>query len=147
MSQIGFREWLVLLCPRCEGTFYHESTLDALLVQPDLRLSYLRPALLPNLATPHPEETDRDRIGCPTCRETMTREVYSPEDTVLVDRCPQGHGIWLDDGELGQLYGDRELKHPHPEPGFWEGLRRLVGLRPRLQLDMSKAVGYSSDSP
>ena len=132
MNVITFREWSVELCRRCEGTYYQEEVLTELLLQPDLRLSYLRPALLPNLASPHPEEVDRARIECPKCQDTMTREPYSGESAILVDRCPNGHGIWLDDGELGALVRERERDHPHPIPGFFEGLRRLVGLKPRI---------------
>lgn len=135
MLTITFREWEVALCPRCEGTFYEEPTLDTLLRQPDLRLSYLRPALLPNLASPHPDEVDRARIVCPLCPQTMTREAYSEENPLLVDRCPDGHGIWLDDGELGTLAAKWERSYSHVEPSFWEGLRRLLGLRPRVVID------------
>jgi Zn-finger nucleic acid-binding protein len=133
MQIITFREWEVFLCPRCEGTFYDEATLDILLAQPDLRLTYLRPALLPNLASPNPEEVDRAKIACPACCEPMRRERYSEGDPLLVDRCPKGHGIWLDDGELGHLYLQREQSRFHKDPSFFEGLRRLLGLRPRLE--------------
>src|SRR5690606_11708836 len=100
MIQICFRSWVVKLCPRCEGTFYKEDILESLLRQPDIRLSYLRPAILPNLASPHPPEDDRNRLPCPACAQMMTRERYSDTIPLLVDRCPEGHGIWLDDGEL-----------------------------------------------
>lgn len=129
MNVVTHREWSVLLCPRCEGTFYHEETLVELLDQPDLRLSFLRPALLSNLASPHPAETDRARIDCPECGACMERENY-PGSEILIDRCPEGHGVWLDDGELGHLFTEREMSEPHLEPSFWEGLRRLVGLKP-----------------
>ena len=134
MTDISFREWAVLLCPRCEGTFYDEAVLEALLCQPDLRISYLRPALLTNLASPHSPEVDRERVGCPNCDKLMVRESYSSENPLLVDRCADGHGIWLDDGELGQLASEWESEYRHAEPGFWEALRRLLGLKPRLSI-------------
>jgi Zn-finger nucleic acid-binding protein len=130
-----FRQWSVSLCPRCEATFYDETVLETLLRQPDLRLSYLRPALLPNLACPHPPEDDRNRIDCPICQAEMTREGYSSSNPMLVDRCPAGHGIWLDDGELGNLVSEWENSHQHVEPGFWEGLRRLLGRPPKSVID------------
>ena len=132
MNKVTFRRWEVQLCPRCEGTFYDQQTLDTLLQQPDLRLSYLRPALLPNLSSPHPEEVDRARNPCPQCHQEMTREGYSEETPLLVDRCKSCCSIWLDDGELGHLFEERVKKHPHPRPGFVEGLRRLVGMTPRV---------------
>lgn len=148
MNSVTFRNWSVLLCPRCEGTFYDESVLETLLHQPDIRLSYLRPALLSNLSSPHPEEVDRARIGCPDCKEEMRREAYAEENPLLVDRCPNGHGIWLDDGELGDLFAQREKLHPHPDPGFIEGFRRLIGLKPKLTVEEAQPSSVpASETP
>lgn len=146
MNVIEFREWTVLLCPRCEGTFYDEAVLETLLKQPDLRLSYLRPAILPNLVSGHPAEADRSRVPCPKCQQEMTREPYSENKPMLVDRCPNGHGIWLDDGELGLLVAEWESSHTHLEPSMWEGLRRLLGMNPRIQLAESESSS-PGDSP
>jgi hypothetical protein len=38
--------------------------------------------------------------NCPACGETMVREEYGLASLVMVDRCEQGHGVWLDKGEL-----------------------------------------------
>ena len=146
MIVTAFREWEVSYCPRCEGTFYDETVLGTLLRQPDLRLSYLRPALLPNLASPHPDEVDRSRIGCPLCHNEMTREGYSTDNPMLVDRCPEGHGIWLDDGELGHLASEWENSHQHVEPGFWEAMRRLLGMQPRIVINSDESA-VAQDSP
>ena len=62
----------------------------------------------------------------------MSREPYSAEDQLFVDRCRACDKIWLDDGELGHLCTQRELKTPPVAPGFFEGLRRLIGLTPRI---------------
>lgn len=39
---------------------------------------------------------------CPRCVENLVQE---EKLGVVMDRCPKGHGIWLDDGELGALAG------------------------------------------
>lgn len=131
MNRIHFREWIVNLCPRCEGSFTEEEHLRGVLRQPDIRLSSLRPALLQNMMTTHPEEEDRGLVPCPQCNKEMIREQYTELSSVNIDRCPDGHGIWLDDGELGILVEVLEADSPLPPPGFWEGLRRLAGLKPR----------------
>jgi len=41
---------------------------------------------------------------CPVCRQPMRRYIYSTDSGVAVDACATGHGIWLDDGELAQIY-------------------------------------------
>jgi Zn-finger nucleic acid-binding protein len=38
---------------------------------------------------------------CPICRKIMEKVFAGPPDkTVLLDRCPLGHGLWFDRGEL-----------------------------------------------
>jgi len=37
---------------------------------------------------------------CPVCEAENVREEYGLASQVLVDRCPDGHGVWLDRGEL-----------------------------------------------
>jgi Zn-finger nucleic acid-binding protein len=49
------------------------------------------------------------RRHCPRCRARMDHVSVPehPEQTVL-DRCPRGHGLWFDQGELEQIV-DREI--------------------------------------
>ncbi len=35
--------------------------------------------------------------SCPACAAALTPETFASQP---VDRCPAGHGVWLDDGEL-----------------------------------------------
>lgn len=132
MQTISLRENQMLLCPRCEGSFSEEATIERLLRQPDLRLSGLRPTLLSNLFCAHPNAETRPLIRCPICQDGLKREAYNEETSMLVDRCAAGHGIWLDDGELGHLLACYELKHPQENPSFFEALRRLLGRAPRM---------------
>lgn len=45
-----------------------------------------------------------ERRRCPRCRARMMHVAasYQP-DRVILDRCPKGHGLWFDDGELEAL--------------------------------------------
>jgi Zn-finger nucleic acid-binding protein len=36
-------------------------------------------------------------LKCPGCGAALTPETFADQP---IDRCPQGHGVWLDDGEL-----------------------------------------------
>jgi Zn-finger nucleic acid-binding protein len=36
-------------------------------------------------------------LRCPGCGTALTPQTFA---TQPVDRCPNGHGVWLDDGEL-----------------------------------------------
>jgi len=36
-------------------------------------------------------------LTCPGCHVELTPETFADQP---IDRCPAGHGVWLDDGEL-----------------------------------------------
>jgi len=40
---------------------------------------------------------------CPQCGAVMQQSRYNYAQEVLIDRCPQGHGIWLDQGEVEHI--------------------------------------------
>ncbi|MCC6445814.1 MAG: zf-TFIIB domain-containing protein [Armatimonadetes bacterium] len=42
-------------------------------------------------------------LGCPKCNRTLERYRYCYESDVLVDGCPAGCGMWVDDGELRRM--------------------------------------------
>jgi len=42
-------------------------------------------------------------INCPICGALMNRFTYAATSGVVIDRCPQGHGVWLDNGELEKI--------------------------------------------
>lgn len=79
------------ICPTCSGLWCeaHElaslvGTADDLPPTADLRVDGLRAA-------------------CPACDVSMTRRFYSQSRQVMVDRCPDCRGIWLDDNELSDI--------------------------------------------
>lgn len=41
------------------------------------------------------------KVRCPICRKKM--EKVWVRDRELIDRCPKGHGLWFDEGELLQV--------------------------------------------
>lgn len=49
---------------------------------------------------------------CPRCKTiTLEQKLYSLGSGVILDRCPECQGIWLDHGELEKI---REALHPRP---------------------------------
>lgn len=40
---------------------------------------------------------------CPICRTTMGKQRTRGGEEILYDQCPNGHGLWLDDGELSAI--------------------------------------------
>ena len=49
--------------------------------------------------------THRDsRYLCPVCQTRMIEFVFVNPHTLLVDRCPDGHGVYLEDHELERVF-------------------------------------------
>jgi Zn-finger nucleic acid-binding protein len=44
------------------------------------------------------------RRDCPVCSTHMTEFVFQNPHTLLVDRCPNGHGVYLEDRELERVF-------------------------------------------
>jgi Zn-finger nucleic acid-binding protein len=40
---------------------------------------------------------------CPQCGAAMQQNRYTYAQEVLIDRCSQGHGVWLDQGEVEHI--------------------------------------------
>ena len=58
------------------------------------------------------DETSREKkVRCPICNKKMEKILVI--ESVLIDRCVKGHGLWFDEGELLQV-----LKS---EPGEGDG--------------------------
>jgi hypothetical protein len=74
------------------------------------------------------ESRDNNQIVCPRCSSVMERKEYGYCSQVYVDYCINGHGIWLDEGELKdlELFYERS-RHETREirGGFFRGLLDL----------------------
>jgi uncharacterized protein len=71
-------------------------------------------------------------VNCPECGVEMAEEDYGFGAQVLVERCPHGHGIWLDAGELEALEvwyerTRRDVKEPIGLLGILAGYARRLG--------------------
>lgn len=55
------------------------------------------------------DSTRKERkIRCPKCGKKMEKGYWEKVSDILLDHCRQGHGIWLDKGELNILLHSRK---------------------------------------
>lgn len=47
-------------------------------------------------------------INCPECSAPMNAVNYADDSGIIIDRCPQGHGLWFDQNELDKAQEFRE---------------------------------------
>lgn len=96
---------LIQRCDTCDGIFILEDILEQLLkskslIKKDIDLHMLR------FIQDNPRHKQENIISyrkCPVCHKTMQRVNYKTVSGVIIDRCLR-HGIWLDGGELRQLF-------------------------------------------
>jgi Zn-finger nucleic acid-binding protein len=56
------------------------------------------------------EPKRKEPVDCPKCQVRMREmDAQVPGRKVMLDACPECHGIWLDRGELRKIIGDRKL--------------------------------------
>ena len=87
-------------CTNCSGVWFDSGELELMLDLMGLEGSSLPIADI--LSSPEAKATEKKR-RCPICSQKMRKTTIGREPAVLIDRCPQGHGLWFDGGELNEL--------------------------------------------
>lgn len=93
-------------CDQCDGAFLPAQQLrDIAAVEHPPRAQHERDRELDAAAA---RELPRSEVleaptACPWCDRIMGRERYEQTSAIMIDRCSQGCGIWLDSGELERV--------------------------------------------
>jgi hypothetical protein len=103
-------------CRACKGMWLDPGELELLLEMAKAQTGPLHRAI-----SSGGHKVAGQKRRCPVCRKKMLQVEIAGPPGVVVDRCRRGHGLWLDDRELGQLI---ESAGGHPES---EALARLCG--------------------
>lgn len=96
--------FLIDRCEHCLGIFFDPGELEALLEATVSTVSGIDRAGLE--AINEKREVNQypiSYIKCPVCSQLMHRVNFGVKSGVIVDRCKE-HGVWLDGGELRQLF-------------------------------------------
>ncbi len=94
---------LLLGCPTCEGTWIPIASLKAALSD-DLENEELLEAVDNDGESDIGNTFAPSRVSrkCPACEQFLENHKFD-DSGVWIDSCPEGHGIWLDRGELKLL--------------------------------------------
>ncbi len=103
-------------CPGCDGVWLDAGEMELLFDGRERLVQWLSGELS---AVARMEKARR----CPICGGKMDKLAARGAGEIVCDRCPKGHGLWLDQGELAVL-----LEHGHPSPGGEEVTAWLRGL-------------------
>ncbi len=92
-------------CPRCRGFWIPGYRLTQIIEKREKAFSIeeieaYRQVHESRAGLVHPADS---KIACPQCGEIMQQNRYHYAQEVLIDRCSQGHGVWLDAGEIEHI--------------------------------------------
>jgi Zn-finger nucleic acid-binding protein len=92
-------------CPRCGGMWLDHGELEA--IQESRENDYRRTLEnLPDTVARSINQVAQEEtppIGCLKCGAEMDTREYAYCSQIVIDVCPEGHGIWLDAGEIQAL--------------------------------------------
>jgi Zn-finger nucleic acid-binding protein len=100
-------------CVHCRGVWFDAGELELLMASLHLENNTLSIAYLLDLP---PAQTKEHKRNCPLCQKAMKKVVIGEKPQVMIDVCPQGHGLWFDGGELDCL-----IKQLPEKPGARDG--------------------------
>ena len=83
-------------CPGCGGIWLDEGELEALLEDSEKKEELLKSMDVDN-------SVKEEKRKCPLCKKTMDKVYCGKDRNVLIDRCPQMHGLWFDRNELEEV--------------------------------------------
>lgn len=99
-------------CPACHGLWADAGEIELLAERLGVPAGTFDPRRFPLSGI-----AEKLRL-CPRCDRPMGKVCCDPAQEVAIDRCPQGHGLWFDRGELGQVLSFfLRLAGRAPEPG------------------------------
>ncbi len=87
-------------CTDCAGVWFDAGELELLLETMQVEEHTL--SLDSVLTSPEAQSSEKKR-KCPICGKKMKKATVGHKPEVLIDVCPQGDGLWFDEGEVGQL--------------------------------------------
>jgi len=136
--------FLVERCEECLGLFFDPGELEALLQAEVSNVFAINRSGLEAINTDRaPDRFGISYIKCPVCTKLMNRVNFGVKSGVVVDRCKE-HGVWLDGGELRQLFewmklGGKLLEQERQEQARQEELKQIERTR------REQVSGYRSD--
>jgi len=120
LNTVNVKEQIIEICPEHCGVWFRRDVLEILLTD------FEEPEEIPeSLQSVNNTEYDglndsvrRSGIRCPVCNIPADILNFSKDTHVVIDRCPECRGIWLDNGELEDI-----IKSGKTRPELNEALR------------------------
>lgn len=93
-------------CTRCAGLWVTDEFLALAMQASEARIV----GILGGQTGGHTFSKSPERRDCPGCTRPMENYPFGYQSGIWVDGCPDGHGVWLDAGELKLIRDYQELQ-------------------------------------
>jgi len=100
MLVLEFERVEIDYCPRCQGVWLDSGELELIGERAGALREEFLAALERKKGQPAPQ---KGRRRCPVCRRRMAQVRTESDPPIVVDRCPNEHGLWFDRGELAAV--------------------------------------------
>ena len=117
-------------CHQCDGLWLDRGELERLR---DAKVEAVEEALEKKYGSPAAQEGSVSAyMRCPRCGDArLLRFTYTYVSPVSIDRCEKCLGIWVDDGELDAIVGEKkkldQVRDSTPLRAFFRAVGRLIG--------------------
>lgn len=115
-------------CPTCRGMWLDQGELEQIerTKERDYTAELRELPDLVDKAYAMASQSAAPPLDCPNCGRTMERREHAYCSQILIDVCPQCHGVWLDADEIGALevfFERAAADTADMRVGFFSGLR------------------------
>ena len=117
-------------CHKCDGIWFDRGEMERLR---DSQVTDLEEVLEKKYGDPDYEKGSVEGyMLCPRCGDArLRRQGYTYVNPVQIDRCGRCHGVWIDDGELNAIIGEKKGLEDAKSVGklekFLAGVGRIFG--------------------
>ncbi len=134
------------LCENCKGVWLDNGELSKIVEIKEVQFSKeIIESTLRLSSSGIPDEEIERKVLCPKCQTHLNPVNCNYSSGVIIDRCPKGHGLWLDGDELEKVQAQSErweekIKENHEE--FTSMINQVEKVRPEnFDEKMKKSLG------
>jgi len=119
MIVVEYRNIELDYCSNCKGVWFDAGELELLLESHGLEETKV---FLDGILNSQEAPSSEKKRNCPICGRKLKKTAIGTQPEILIDTCPDEHGLWFDGGEVTQLIRHLAGEHP-PKP---DSRKRLI---------------------
>jgi hypothetical protein len=118
MIVVEYRNIELDYCSNCKGVWFDAGELELLLESHGLEETKV---FLDGILNSQEAPSSEKKRNCPICGRKLKKTAIGTQPEILIDTCPDEHGLWFDGGEVTQLMSHLAGGHS-PKPDSRERL-------------------------